>query len=228
MRRHRRSVARGTGQPGEFCHDDDADAVEGPASAQSGRNGRSRSSKRLAIVDIGLGRYITVYHELGDYRGQIFDAEGNRVGDTFLVNVASTLNSSGASPPSLAARPGGGFVAAYMTGSTLDGIFFDVYDADGDRLSGGTIQAAVADTNVTNPSIAMRTDGSFLVTFVRENRDDTFDVVGRRVSANGVVDSNPITIFDSGDTDQTFAEAATLSNGNYVVAYQNFCERRRP
>ncbi|MCB1494630.1 MAG: calcium-binding protein [Bauldia sp.] len=67
----------------------------------------------------------------------------------------------------------------------------------------------------------MQSDGSFLVTFVRENLDGTSDVVGRKVSSSGSVGSE-FTIFDSGDVESIVAEAATLSNGNYVVAYQNY------
>ena len=66
----------------------------------------------------------------------MFLADGNRVGNTFQVNVASDVNSSGSSPPVLATRPGGGFVAAYIDGGGGGnfGVFFDKYDADGDRI----------------------------------------------------------------------------------------------
>ena len=68
----------------------------------------------------------------------------------------------------------------------------------------------------------MRSDGSYLVVYTREeNATDTFDVVGRRVEANGAI-GGEVAIFDSGTTTQHAAEAAVLSNGNYVVAYQSF------
>lgn len=173
----------------------------------------------VAIADIGLGRHVAVYNELGNVVGQIFDAEGNPLGAAFQVNQTSNLSGQEWFA-ALASRPGGGFVAAYVatTGGNY-GVFFDTYNADGARVGGGTIQSLAA-PDLSRASIAMQTDGSFLVTFVRKNEGDgTYDVVGRRVDVNGTVGSE-ITIRDSGDTTAISAEAATLSNGNYVVAYQ--------
>lgn len=173
----------------------------------------------VAVTDIGFGRHVAVYNELGNVLGQIFDAEGNPLGAAFQVNQTSNLSGQEWFA-ALASRPGGGFVAAYVatTGGNY-GVFFDTYDSAGGRIGGGTIQSLAA-PDLSGASIAMQSDGSFLVTFVRKNEGDgTFDVVGRRVEANGTVGSE-ITIRDSGDTTSISAEAATLSNGNYVVAYQ--------
>lgn len=178
----------------------------------------------VAVTDIGLGRHVAVYSELGNVLGQVFDAEGNPLGAAFQVN--QTSNSPGTEfLAALATRPDGGFVAAYVTatGGADYGVFFDTYDADGLRVRGGTIQS-LDDTYLTGTSIAMQTDGSFLVTFARENGpEDNLDVVGRYVSANGTV-SAEITIFDEDTASGPggSAEAATLSNGNYVVAFEDF------
>ena len=82
---------------------------------------------------------------------------------------------------------------------------------------------------VSHPSIAMRGDGSYLVTYIRETTsgDDTFDVVGRRVSSSGTVGSE-ITIFNSSDTSLNTAETAVLSNGNYVIAYTSLTTDHDP
>ncbi len=177
---------------------------------------------RLAISDAGGGVFVAVYTNQGDFRAQVIDAEGNLRGSAFAADESSTATSPGDEnfPGAVAARPGGGFIIAYeAAGADGAGVFFDAYDSAVEHVEGGVIRP-LAGPDIGSVSIAVRADGSFLVTYVRENGDSSFDVVGRRVGSNGVV-GDEITIFDSGDADRTFAEAAALSNGNYVVAYQN-------
>ncbi|MCB1486502.1 MAG: hypothetical protein KDJ88_03475, partial [Bauldia sp.] len=185
------------------------------------------------FTDIGNGRFVAVWTDFGGGVGkfgvnviaQIFDAEGNAVGDPFLANESAA--SQFEQQPAVTGRPGGGFAVAYFDNelglTDKERIIVDIFDVDGNHVGGKVIQADDADA-VSNPSIAMRSDGSYLVTYIREHTsgDGTFDVVGRRVSSSGTVGSE-FTIFDSTDTSTNMAdhtaETAVLSNGSYVVAY---------
>ena len=184
-----------------------------------------------AITDIGGGRYVVVWTDFDNsvattggvnLVGQIFDAEGSGLGGPFQINQTTTIGFQ--EDAELAPRPGGGFAAVYESenGSLTDQtIVVDFFDGNGAHVGGKTIQIDDAD-KVSDPSIAMRSDGSYLVVYMRQEAspDNTFDVVGRRVDASGTVGSE-VTIFDSTSTSEHRASAATLSNGNYVVAYQH-------
>ncbi len=132
------------------------------------------------VIDIGMGRYLAVWTESAggpigtsngsDLVGQIFDAKGHRVGDEFQVNqnffVQNELDAA------LATRPSGGFVMVYEVANSSDSkrvaIASDTYDADGHRITSGVPIAIAPDPGTAtlgNPAIAMRPDGSYLVTY---------------------------------------------------------------
>lgn len=182
----------------------------------------------LAIVDIGGGGHIAVYTGANEIKGQVFDAEGNRIGlEINLTNTGQLLEFT----PALASRPGGGFVIVYQTreGIELDSastIVAKVFDADLNAIGGGTVEAPATNTpastdTVHSPSVAMQNDGSFLISYLRKDSDGTYDVMAKRVNADQFI-TDEITIYDSGDTEQTSVEVAALTNGTYVIVYEQF------
>jgi hypothetical protein len=74
-------------------------------------------------------------------------------------------------------------------------------------------------TFADHPSITSFADGSLWVSYTFHNSDTDWDILARRVDANGVV-SGPITLFN--DTDRSdFSDLATLANGNVVAVFSN-------
>jgi len=150
------------------------------------------SGSAAEIVDIGGGRYLAAWVEgdggptgtsLGtDIIGQIFDADGNRIGNPFELNAKSHNENELA--PALASRPGGGFVTAYeVSANPLNpdpgwprlAIDADVRDANGAFVSGMVesnflvIDASLDNLRngfVNSPSIAVRPNGSYLVAYM--------------------------------------------------------------
>ena len=183
-------------------------------------------------TDIGMGRYVVVWEEdaggpIGispgdDIVGQIFDARGNPIGSEFQVNKA--FFSDDERDPSLASRPDGGFVMVYEDANASGiSIRAETYDIDGNRITTGVPVAIANDpggaTVISNPEIAMHPDGSYLVTYQTSNGAGDTDIVGRIVNTSGVV-GGQFTIFNETD-DSTNPDAATLTNGNYVVVFQD-------
>ena len=120
------------------------------------------------IVDIGMGRYVAVWTESSggpigtangtDLVGQIFDAEGHRVGSEFQVNFNYKIDNE--SNAALATRPDGGFVMVYEdTDASGTSIRAETYDVNGVRLSSGVTYSIAGDPGadtLSNPAIAMR------------------------------------------------------------------------
>jgi hypothetical protein len=191
----------------------------------------SGAQNRAAVVDIGSGRYIVVWEEATggpvgtspgvDLVGQIFNADGSRFGSEFQVNTAFAMDDE--RDASLASRPGGGFVMVYEdTDASGTSIRVQTRDVNG-ALVAGTPVTIQLDTNadtLSNPVVAAQLDGSYLVAYNRlVSADGTSDVVGRIVSAAGVVGAE-FDIFDSSD----FAadpDIDVLSNGNYVIVFRD-------
>lgn len=188
------------------------------------------NQEAVQVIDIGLGRFVAVWTELNggpigtsagaDLVGQIFDAEGDPIGAAFQVNV--DYFSGDEHGASLVARPDGGFVMVYQqTLPTGTSICVQTFDVDGSPVAATPIHITLdagAD-ELSAPSVAMQADGSYLVTYQRDvggTGTDT-DIVGKIVSAAGVVGSE-FEIFGQADN-SIGPDAATLSNGNYVVVF---------
>jgi hypothetical protein len=183
------------------------------------------------IVDIGSGRYAMVWTEAAggpigtspgsDLVGQIFDARGNRIGGEFQANL--TFVNDNETSAAIDTRPGGGFVMVYeATNAAGTSIRLQIRDVDGAPVAfpTDTIQVDSGADDLFFPSVAVRSDGSFLVVYNREvAADGTFDVVGRILSAADV--SGPeFSIFNSADA-AVGTDVDVLSNGNYVIAFQD-------
>ncbi len=178
---------------------------------------------QLALTDIGQGSYVAVWtRDSADLFARIFDAQGTP-GAEFQIGHGDLEGD-----PAVVARPGGGFIVAYtsFTGAGSSSIHTDTYDVNGGFVETKLIQDDDngADTHVQfyEPSIAVQDDGSYLVTYLRQDASgDAFDVEARRVNANGVVKGEHLIYVTADTTDNSppHAEVAALSNGNYVVAY---------
>ena len=176
---------------------------------------------QLTLTDIGAGNYVAVWdRQSSDLFARIFDAQGNAVGPEFPIGHGDLEGA-----PAVAARPGGGFIVAYTDlGGSGDSILADAYDGSGNFVETKVVQADEAGIYVqfSEPSIAVQDDGSYLVTYLRQDASGgAFDVEARRVNAHGVVkDEHLIYVTaDTTDNNPSHAEVAALSNGNYVVAY---------
>ena len=87
-----------------------------------------------------------------------------------------------------------------------------------------TIQADTNTDTLSGPSVAVRSDGSYLVAYGRSTEAGgplSTSTVGRIVSAAGAVGSE-FTIADAAVVGATFnTDSDVLSNGNYVVVYEH-------
>jgi FG-GAP-like repeat len=187
------------------------------------------------IVDIGSGRYVVVWTEAAggpiataagsDLVGQIFDARGNRIGTEFRANFSFFADNE--QNAALDTRPSGGFVMVYTdTDAAGTSIRAQSYDVNGSLVGGAptTIQADTSTDTLSGPAVAVRSNGSYLVTYGRSTEAGgplSTSTVGRIVSAAGAVGSE-FTIADAAVVGATFnPDVDVLSNGNYVVVYEH-------
>jgi FG-GAP-like repeat len=187
------------------------------------------------IVDIGSDRYVVVWTEAAggpiattpgsDLVGQIFDARGNRIGTEFRANVSFFADNE--QNAELDTRPGGGFVMVYSdTDAAGTSIRAQSYDVNGSLVGGAptTIQADTNTDTLSSAGVAVRSNGSYLVTYARSTEAGgplSTSTVGRIVSAAGAVGAE-FTIADAAVVGPTFnPDVDVLSNGNYVVVYEH-------
>jgi len=185
-----------------------------------------------AIASIGSGHYVVVWTEGAggpiaaapgdDLVGQIFDARGNRIGGEFQVNSSfPALDPVNEVHVALDSRPGGGFVMVYEDRVDFDNrwIRAETHDVNGALVTATAIQADTNDDILSGPSVAVRSDGSYLVAYNRNVATNVTEVDGHIVSAAGTVGAEFV-IFSDGD-DSRNPDTDVLSSGNYVIVFDD-------
>ena len=155
-----------------------------------------------------------------DIIGQIFDPLGIRIGGPFVVNNFSDDNERSAA---IDALPGGGFVAVYIDDETDRAIRFRTFDSDATGLASGTIaQENLSNIDLFNPSVAVREDGGFAVSY-RDFSTTPGLLFGSALSfrafdsqGNGIPGESTVFL----GAERFNSEVARLTNGEIVMVYE--------
>ena len=181
-----------------------------------------------AIASDANGNFIVVWTSDGqvdnlDIFARRFHADGSPNGGEFLVNNLVTVNDQ--SLPAVAMNDNGAFVVAWQTDQGVDadkmGIYARVFDSSGTEVKGEfLVNTAYQVKDQTDPSVAMRNDRSFIVTWTSVDQDgdkqgifgQVFDALGNPVG--GQIQVNNIT-----PKEQLYSSVATNASGEFVVTW---------
>jgi len=188
--------------------------------------GQSASS----ITPLAGGGFVVTWTDssgaLGDsdrsIAAQMFDANGNPVGDEFLVNTQTT----GAQVfPIITALPGGGFVICWLDENGPAGSNYalkaQIFDANGDPVGSEFLVNSVAPF-IGPAAIASLPGGGFVITWtdIDPTFGDTdasvhaqiFDANGAKVGSEFLVNTKTVDA-------QGGPSVTTLSNGDFVITW---------
>jgi hypothetical protein len=153
--------------------------------------------------------------------GQRFNEEGAPLGSEFAVNVFTTSTQSS---PAAAIDDAGNFVVAWQSFSE-DGSGFGIvarrFATNGTPLSGDFVVNTTTSGNQTGPSVAMASDGAFVVAWETPDDGDLEGVVARRYDASGnpVSSEIPVNTYTAGR--QIRPSVAMEDSGGFVVAWES-------
>lgn len=162
---------------------------------------------------------------LGDASGsavhaQLYAADGSKVGGEFLVNTQT--NGSQASPV-VTGLSNGGFVVSWQDQNSTSGdIKAQIYGANGAPVGGEFLINSVTANNQNTPAITGLPNGGFVVAWTNQGsvapdiKAQVYDANGAKVGSEFLVNST------SANFDQERASIATLSNGDFVVTWNDF------
>lgn len=162
---------------------------------------------------------------LGDASGsavkaQLYAADGSKVGGEFLVNTQT--NGSQASPV-VTGLSNGGFVVSWQDQNSTSGdIKAQIYGANGAPVGGEFLINSVTANNQNTPAITGLPNGGFVVAWTNQGsvapdiKAQVYDANGAKVGSEVLVNSA------SANFDQERASIATLSNGDFVVTWNDF------
>ncbi|AUN32601.1 hypothetical protein C0V82_19915 [Niveispirillum cyanobacteriorum] len=128
--------------------------------------------------------------------------------------------------PDVAVLKDGSYVFVWTSndeGTTVNGptrgVYAQRYAADGSKLGGEFRVNANYEGDQDRPSIAALEDGSYFVTW---HGSGSWDLFGRRFSANGTALTGDLNIAPGDSAFQNRSEVAALSNGGYVYAFEDY------
>ncbi|HZF96411.1 MAG TPA: Ig-like domain-containing protein, partial [Allosphingosinicella sp.] len=157
-------------------------------------------------------------------RGQIFNAQGVRVGNVFAVNTTLANNQL---HPAVAGDAAGGFVAVWQdsTGGDFAGIAIRAqrFDAAGQKV-GAETQVNHLSSNVVRADVTVLASGGYVVTW--ENRtNNAYDVKARVFDAAGQPLGAEFLVNTGTASEQGNAAVASLPWGGFVVTWHDFSQQ---
>ncbi|HEY7228915.1 MAG TPA: cadherin domain-containing protein [Pseudolabrys sp.] len=149
------------------------------------------------IAQLADGRFVATWNDtsrtggfFGDaVRGQIFDANGNKLGGEFLVNKLTATGQTNQDDSKITALTDGGFVVTWE-GSNGDGnglgVKAQVFDANGGKVGDEITVNTQAIGDQDGRAIAALAGGGFVITWTDPNGDGSSNSVkGQRFDAQG-------------------------------------------
>jgi Ca2+-binding RTX toxin-like protein len=194
-----------------------ADGTRGPELAM----GSVGSVNQAEGVGLASGNFVVVWLDQsqvnGAYpntvRGQMFDSTGTAIGGEFLVSP----NPAGASFPEITALPGGGFVAVWNAGDTLNRAKAQLFDAAGAKV-GGVITVG---ENVYEPKVAALSWGGFLLAWL-DYSNSSYTLKGQLFDGSGNLLGSQFQINSAaGEAGGANLELSTLPGDVVVAVWRN-------
>lgn len=190
-------------------------------------SGSQRGPDTAVLSD---GRFVALWADDsasdGDIRGQLFSAEGVKLGDEFLATPDGEHYE-----PSVAALPDGGFVVVWRSLQPVDEddsevlIQGQVFDQSGAKSGEVFVATGPLDGSVNRPGVSVLADGGFVVTWdeFKQTGVDTYaeDVMARVFDSDGVPAGAAFVANTSTTNPQNSPAVTTLSDGRFVIAWSD-------
>ena len=161
--------------------------------------------------------------------GQLYDANGDKVGDSFLLNEGQTSGTQ--IRPTVTALEDGGFVAAWESSDgNGTGIFARRFDANGDPVGDIIAVNSYSTSTQYQPSITTLDGGKFAITWSSygQSGNSTYDVYLRIFNANGTPTTASDILVNTLTGDQQYTRGfttesiTTMESGRIVVTWTDY------
>lgn len=208
-------------------------------------NTATANDQRAPVITVlANGNFVVAWNDLsgahaapGAVVGQIFDPNGNKIGSEFAIGETNVFNFPA---PSIVSLPDGRFVASYMQfggeGDSDQGVFVQVFDADGTKIGGEIRVNSITQARQSFPELAVLDDGRVVIVWADQSGTAP-DTTGEAVRMQ-IIDPNGGYIYGTnqgetliglqpafGDVDETFFGFAGIDvylgqGGSDTVSYK--------
>ncbi|MEL6222136.1 MAG: calcium-binding protein [Cyanobacteria bacterium J06627_8] len=157
----------------------------------------------------------------GSIAAQRFNANGNPIGNEFLVNTTTTADQE---EPDIAMTPTGEFVIVWESEnqdtSSSTGIFGQRFTREGDPIGDEIAINSVVTGQQETPAVAVDEQGSFVAVWESDGLESgNSEIIGRRFNSSGQPIGNDFVVNDSLVDDQTNPDIAMDGDANFIVSW---------
>lgn len=193
-----------------------------------------------ALTALPTGGFVAVWFDTsqtgGDadgsaVRGQIFNADGSKRGDEFLVN---TTTPNGQRQPAVTTLPGGRFVVVWAdqseTGGDMsaDAVRGQIFNEDGSKSGSEFLINTSTTSSQFAPAITTLQDGRFVVTWTDQSQapGDTsvIAVRGQLFTTSGIKQGGEFVVNTTTAGAQFGPQITTLPNGRFVATWMDLSQ----
>jgi VCBS repeat-containing protein len=202
--------------------DADGNALTSDFQVNTFTEGNQHDPEILITTD---GNFLVTWRSMGqiDQIGEVyarrFAPDGTPLSDELLVNKLTAGNQF---DPVVAARPDGEYVMAFASQAGAGGVHSLRFAADGTRLDSDEIQVSTTGTpSQVDPVVVRNATGDYVVVWQETVRDPSLDagIYAQAFFADGTARSGEISIPQTTELIQEFADVAIDSAGNFVVTW---------
>ena len=172
------------------------------------------------VGTLSNGEYLDVSMSGVDLFGQFYDADSNKIGDSFLITSDTTFNKF---TTAITPLEGGGFLVLWMSdgqdGSDY-GIYGQRFDATGAAVGSEFQVNTYTDSNQSIPTITALNDGGFVIAWESYGQDGSdYGIFGQRFDATGAPAGSEFQINTQTAGPQISASVTSLADGGFVVVW---------
>ncbi len=219
-----------TGDDGDSGNDPTPTDPDGDSSDTDVTPSETGPQDSPAVASDADGNYVVVWVQHDTVEGkteldvyaQLFDNSGTATSKVILVN---TYTDGDQIEPDVAMDDYGNFVVVWSGAGEGDktGIYATVYDKFGTVVNADILVNATMANVQTEPSVAMDSDGDFVVTWTSYNLsvDGNTGVFGRCFNVQGAATSAEFLVNTTTANRQDHSDVEMDDNGNFVVAWES-------
>jgi hypothetical protein len=205
------------------------DAVGAPGTGEILVNGVSDGQQKHPDVAVnGSGTFVVVWEDDQDGNGyyEILGKAFSAGGSAMSGNVAVNSSSDGDQLTPVVAMDGSGnWIAVWQDDRDANGyyeLFARRFDSSGNALTGESRVNQISDGQQRDPDIAMGSDGRAVVVW-EDDQDGNgyYEILARRLNANGTNNGDAFTVNQIGDGDQLEPAVAMNATGAFVVCWED-------
>ena len=174
-----------------------------------------------SITSLGSDKFIITWSSNMGVYGQIFNSNGTKNGNEFLVNTTTGLQSE----PSITALSDTKFIVtwtSYLQDGSYFGVYGQIFNSSGTKISSEFLVNTTTINSQSQSSITALGSNTFIVTWISYYQDgDAYGVYGQIFNSDGKV-GNEFLVNTTTTNTQSQPTITTLGSDKFIITWRSY------